>query len=54
MKPFHLALPLLFVLAAPALADELPKVSKVDLQPLGAQATRVADALELLGAPLST
>ncbi|HVS36412.1 MAG TPA: hypothetical protein VMS17_12670, partial [Gemmataceae bacterium] len=32
-------------------ADE-PK-PKVDLQPLAAQARRVADALELLGAPLS-
>ncbi len=32
---------------------ELPKVSKVELQPLAAQAERVAQALELLGAPLT-
>ena len=34
-------------------AADLPKVSKVELQPLAAQAARVAAALELLGAPLS-
>jgi hypothetical protein len=39
-------------LAAPAAAADLPKVGKVDLQPLAAQARRVADALALLGAPL--
>jgi hypothetical protein len=36
---------------APARA-ELPKAGKVELQPLAAQARRVADALERLGAPL--
>ena len=53
MTPFRLAVPVLLIFAVPAFADELPKVAKVDLQPLGAQAMRVADALELLGAPLS-
>ncbi len=38
---------------APAAAADLPKVSKVDLQPLAAQVQRVVDALDLLGAPLS-
>jgi hypothetical protein len=52
MKPFRFALPLLFLLAGPVAADDLPKVTQVDLQPLGAQALRVADALDLLGAPL--
>jgi hypothetical protein len=42
----------LFTLAAPLPAAELPKV-KVELQPLAAQARRVADALALLGAPLA-
>src|SRR5262249_31555110 len=48
-----LSAPLLLLFAAPALAADLPKVTKVDLQPLGAQALRVADALDLLGAPQS-
>src|SRR5947209_7886787 len=53
MKPHRLTLPtVLLALAGPALAADLPK-AKVDLQPLAAQARRVADALELLGAPLS-
>ncbi len=53
MKPCRFAVPLLLLFAAPALADDLPKVAKVDHQPLAAQAVRVADALDLLGAPLS-
>jgi hypothetical protein len=53
MKSFRLAVPLLLICAPPAVAAELPKVTKVDLQPLGAQAARVADALDLLGAPLT-
>jgi hypothetical protein len=40
-------------LALPLCGADLPVVSKVDLQPLAAQAGRVADALEYLGAPLS-
>jgi hypothetical protein len=40
-----------FVLRAPA--AELPRVRNVELQPLAAQAQRVAEALQLLGAPLS-
>src|SRR5215510_5868550 len=52
MSPHRLAL-LLLALAGPASAAELPKVTKVELQPLAAQARRVAEALELLGAPLS-
>ena len=53
MNPQRLILPvLLLTLAGAASAADLPK-AKVDLQPLAAQARRVADALELLGAPLS-
>ena len=53
MTPHRLVLPaVLLALAGPALAADLPQV-KVELQPLAAQARRVADALELLGAPLS-
>src|SRR5262249_20091521 len=39
-------------LAGPASAADLPKVAKVERQPLAAQAKRVAEALERLGAPL--
>jgi hypothetical protein len=53
MKSHRLLLPvLLLALAGPASAADLPK-AKVELQPLAAQARRVADALELLGAPLA-
>lgn len=48
-----LSLALGFVLTLPAAAAELPKVKKVDRQPLAAQAKRLADALEFLGNPLS-
>ncbi len=41
------------LLAAAAGAAELPLVPGVELQPLAAQAKRVATALELLGSPLS-
>ncbi len=45
---------LLFLAAAgPTIAADLPQVSKVDLQPLAAQAERLVQALDLLGAPLS-
>src|SRR5262245_49622469 len=40
----------LFVVSMPA--AELPKVEKVDLQPLAAQAKRVADAPEFVRPPL--
>lgn len=42
----------MFVQAAEA-ADKLPIVKGLELQPLAAQAKRVAQSLELLGAPLS-
>ncbi len=45
------ALAVLLALTATAAADT-PSAEKVDLQPLAAQARRVADALDLLGAPL--
>jgi hypothetical protein len=48
-----LALAALFLLVAPAQAGELPVVKGVELQPLAAQAKRVADALQHLGAPLN-
>src|SRR5688572_2002557 len=46
---------ILLVLAIGSLswAAELPIVRGVELQPLSAQAKRVAQALELLGSPLS-
>jgi hypothetical protein len=40
------------LVASPIHAADLPKVTKVELQPLAAQARRVAQALEYLGAPL--
>jgi hypothetical protein len=50
----RLALPaVLLALTGTAAAADLPRVKKVELQPLAAQARRVADALALLGAPLS-
>src|SRR5262249_29151883 len=49
---FGIAVALLAVAVSRAPADELPKVKNVELQPLAAQAKRVADALEFLGAPL--
>src|SRR5262249_55653634 len=52
MTPALPILPALLALAVPSLAAALPK-AKADLQPLAAQAKRVADALDLLGAPLS-
>jgi hypothetical protein len=42
----------LLILAAPAAAAELPKVKQVELQPLAAQALRIADALSFLGVAL--
>jgi hypothetical protein len=41
------------VLALRLLAADLPTVKKVEFQPLAAQAKRVAEALDLLGSPLS-
>lgn len=46
------ALVLIFALLAPAWAEELPLVNKVEYQPLAAQVVRVLDALEMLGEPL--
>src|SRR5437870_639044 len=42
------------VLVPFATGGELPKVAKVELQPLAAQVQRVADALDLVGSPLPT
>jgi hypothetical protein len=55
MLPYRRLLPalLLTFAAGPANAADLPKVSRVELQPLAAQAKRVSDALDLVGAPLS-
>ncbi|GIW86607.1 MAG: hypothetical protein KatS3mg108_0931 [Isosphaeraceae bacterium] len=44
---------LAIVLLGAARADELPRVTGVELQPLAAQARRVAEALEFLGQPLA-
>src|SRR5260370_38314968 len=46
--------PLVLLLALPAAtpAADLPKVTKVDLQPLAAQTRRLLDALDYLGNPL--
>jgi hypothetical protein len=40
-------------LAAPVHSDDLPLVAGVELQPLAAQARRIAEALDYLGQPLS-
>jgi hypothetical protein len=47
---FLMALSLL--ISSPFSAGELPKVRKVERQPLAAQAKRIVDALDYLGAPL--
>jgi hypothetical protein len=54
MSPHRVLLPavVLALAAVPARAADLPRVKKVDLQPLAAQVQRVVDALEFLGAPL--
>ena len=44
---------LLCAVSMAALAAPLPLVTKVEVQPLAAQVTRVAEALAYLGAPLS-
>src|SRR5438132_2041207 len=43
---------LLIVLTGRSAAAELPKVAKIELQPLAAQAQRLVEALDYLGAPL--
>src|SRR5262245_41618202 len=45
-------LALLLVLPASLPAADLPKVTKVDFQPLSAQTKRLLDALDYLGSPL--
>jgi hypothetical protein len=52
MSPLPRPLAALALLPA-LLAADFPRVAKVERQPLAAQAKRVADALELLGAPLA-
>jgi hypothetical protein len=54
MVAFRLLLPagLLACLVLPAVPADLPKVGKVERQPLAAQANRIADALDFLGVPL--
>jgi hypothetical protein len=47
-----LSLAVVFASALPAAAADWPKVGNVELQPLAAQANRVAEALDFLGAPL--
>ncbi len=46
------ALALAIALAPSARADDLPRVDRVDAQPLAAQVRRAAETLELLGQPL--
>lgn len=53
MKRACLGVSALLFFGGVSFAAELPKVTKVELQPLAAQAARIADALQLLGAPLS-
>jgi hypothetical protein len=43
---------LTLVIASWGTATELPKATKVELQPLAAQVARVAEALDLIGSPL--
>src|SRR5262245_29432331 len=42
----------LALFTVPLAAADLPKVEKVDLQPLAAQAKRIADTLDFVGSPL--
>src|SRR5437870_5438936 len=42
----------LSILASRSAAAELPKVAKVDVQPLAAQVHRLVEALDYVGAPL--
>src|SRR5437867_3199477 len=51
-RPRMILLCVALALAAPVNAAELPKVSKVDLQPLAAQVRRLVEALDFIGAPL--
>src|SRR5262245_276148 len=54
MPRYHfLVLTVCLILTTPLSAADLPKVKKVDLQPLAAQAKRVVEALDLLGSPLT-
>ena len=53
MSSSRLTLPVLLLAAVVGRGAELPINDKVDLQPLAAQAIRVADALAILGTPLS-
>jgi len=52
MLPHRFAITACLALAAPLHAADLPKVAKVERQPLAAQARRVSEALDLLGSPL--
>jgi hypothetical protein len=54
MSPHRVLWPavLLALAAGPARSADLPRVKKVDLQPLAAQVKRVADALDFIGSPL--
>src|SRR5690242_2801334 len=55
MNPRQLLIPvaLIIFIASPLPAADVPRVIKVDRQPLAAQARRVAHASEYHGAPLS-
>src|SRR5215510_6866528 len=50
---FHFSLLTLLVFAVTSRADDLPIVSDVEGQPLGQNAARLLQALDLLGSPLS-
>ncbi|HEX6985400.1 MAG TPA: hypothetical protein VF170_08480, partial [Planctomycetaceae bacterium] len=49
----RLAFVLSVVLTAPVVAADLPQVETVERQPLLSQATRLSEALEAIGSPLS-
>jgi hypothetical protein len=49
---FYLPLSLLVAFAGKSAAADLPKVAKVELQPLAAQVQRIVEALDYLGVPL--
>jgi hypothetical protein len=51
-QPTSIAISLLFVVTSSLMAEDLPKVTKVERQPLAAQAKRITQALDYLGAPL--
>ena len=52
MRPLTIIATLLLLVPVWAREDGLPRVERVELQPLGAQVSRLVETLDYLGAPL--